>query len=770
MLQIRSSAPANIMAYNAELLASFEKEKKVLERRISELIQIAEIRKTEIEKFKFEVKNLKEQPKEEYDMLRNENRLLKDRLQELGVTVEQFTDTEKLCLLQQQAESLKGASGGDGVSSLRSVDSELGLSVGDLSCITPEHPSSLSLDNSNWDKQSNKSSDAMSEISVACLQDRILQMEETHYSTNEELQATLQELIDLQHSVNELSSENERLADERSVLLESLCAQTEKLENCRLQIEHLKVLLVSESEGAERSENERQLVALIKSAAEEREEFILKQSQLGNALSAYENENRELQDIISALKDKVQILEMKNESYLGDKRVLENQVSEMKETTATDQIEIQRYKTLLDNERSKVTELQQCSKAVDKSDLEELMANTRQEKDKVEEKLTNVQEELAVSQNMVSKLQEQFSSLEEELKVSKNNAKTQVSDLEYKLAQISAEKTELQQEMESLRDHIDQLQLDCDRYLDEKKQHSGMQADMQTDLQKKQEKLMSMENELRLTQMKFQDEQDEWRQFQQDLQTAVVIANDIKTETQEDMESLRSENSMLTKKNHLLIEELTKVHNEAEQLRHLKDRNEIRGRVINNVDRELTALRQGRKLSEPWATTASQSLSVKNLIASIEQQVKTNCTPPLSPSTVASQESSRRNSVDSTYSVGSLKAESPTKSPESRRASMPADGHYKSALKKPTDLGKDSPRVLGSHRHPLTDIIYEKAPPPVTDDAKVSPSGGRVETPDGAKKPLTSILSNKPVLRKNSSKYDPPFHIYFLIIRLDFKL
>ena len=48
--------------------------------------------------------------------------------------------------------------------------------------------------NSNWDRLSNKSSDGMSEVSVACLQDRIIQMEETHYSTSEELQATLQVL------------------------------------------------------------------------------------------------------------------------------------------------------------------------------------------------------------------------------------------------------------------------------------------------------------------------------------------------------------------------------------------------------------------------------------------------------------------------------------------------------------------------------------------------------------------------------------------------
>jgi polyhydroxyalkanoate synthesis regulator phasin len=49
------------MAYNAELLANFEKDKKLLEKRISELIQVTENRKAEIEKYKYEIKRLKEQ-------------------------------------------------------------------------------------------------------------------------------------------------------------------------------------------------------------------------------------------------------------------------------------------------------------------------------------------------------------------------------------------------------------------------------------------------------------------------------------------------------------------------------------------------------------------------------------------------------------------------------------------------------------------------------------------------------------------------------------
>ncbi len=194
--QVRITAPsANIMAYNAELLASFEKEKKALERRISELIQVAENRKTEIEKYKFEVKNLKEQisgestVRDKMEMIQHENQVLKEKLREMGVSVEeQITDSEKLSMLHKGGggsgqrlsdQDARGAAGGGGGAAstagsatpatttakrrkekipdfnshgdpiltsggnLGSIDAELGLSVGDLSCITPEHPSSL---------------------------------------------------------------------------------------------------------------------------------------------------------------------------------------------------------------------------------------------------------------------------------------------------------------------------------------------------------------------------------------------------------------------------------------------------------------------------------------------------------------------------------------------------------------------------------------------------------------------------------------------------
>ncbi len=46
---------------------------------------------------------------------------------------------------------------------------------------------------------------------------------------------------------------------------------------------------------------------------------------------------------------------------------------------------------------------------------------------------------------------------------------------------------------------------------------------------------------------KFKVEKDDWSQFQQDLQTAVVIANEFKMETQEDMENIIKEVHMKTR-------------------------------------------------------------------------------------------------------------------------------------------------------------------------------------------------------------------------------
>ena len=57
--------------------------------------------------------------------------------------------------------------------------------------------------------------------------------------------------------------------------------------------------------------------------------------------------------------------------------------------------------------------------------------------------------------------------------VARNNAKTEVSDLQYRMEKSDKERSDAMQQLETLREHIDQLQQDCDTYLEEKKSYSA---------------------------------------------------------------------------------------------------------------------------------------------------------------------------------------------------------------------------------------------------------------------------------------------------------
>lgn len=59
--------------------------------------------------------------------------------------------------------------------------------------------------------------------------------------------------------------------------------------------------------------------------------------------------------------------------------------------------------------------------------------------------------------------------------------------------------------------------------------------------------------------VRVQEESMEWRQFQADLQTAVVIANDIKSEAQEEIGDLRRRLQEAQEKNEKLSKELDEV-------------------------------------------------------------------------------------------------------------------------------------------------------------------------------------------------------------------
>lgn len=763
----RTSAPADVMAYNAELLANFEKDKKLLEKRISELIQITENRKAEIEKYKYEIKRLKEQIpshdlKDELGFLKKENQMMKDQLKELGYPIEQITDTEKLSKLQRHNNNSskskpEGVDGECGVPKSMSCDSlstdgvrAVAFSIGKDDhiereraasmpasepgifldhCSTPEHPSGFA--DYHWDKASSKSSDALSEISVICLTERILQMEETHYSTNEELQATLQELGDLQHSVNELTEDNEQLTNEKHILLESLCTQTEKLEHCRTQIEQLKALLIS-GNFPERSEREQQLLELLKCAQEEREELLRKQIELSNALHSYANEYREVQDVNDALKDKVQLLEDRNSFFKTEKQAHDLAILELKQSIANEKIEVDHFKTLLENEKAKVKELELCLKTDNQSELEEVLHKTRQEKDKIEEKLANMKEVLLHTQSEMSRVKEICQQKDEDIKLLKNNSRSSVSSLESKLEKLEVEKSENENENESLREHIDQLEQDCEQYLKEKKDYLKELQDLKSKLKETQAQQAMLESEHGELKGKYCEETEEWKQFQKDLQIAVLVANDFRVETQDDMERLQQENAQLKEKCNKHQGELDRYKLEIENMksqRFVEDKitsksilsAELKGKVINTVDKELGSLRA--------RNDRNQIQSVKTLIRSIEEQVKSGCS-----SIHSSTSSSRRNSDANDSPIA---ATSPMNENSCLLNVTSPEVTLRSVLKK-----GDRPPPL---RHSMGCIPFDGPWSPGDVPPKSAPPNSKSDTSPT----ITSILTRPPVRRSS---------------------
>lgn len=204
---------------------------------------------------------LHEASRNELHRLHDENDTLRDHLK--SIVQSPLSDNEKQQIIRDSQRLHSSAPASIALPSSMDVDG--------TPCVTPD-----------WDKQSSSS-----EIAVACLQDKITQMEETHYSTNEELQATLQELADLQSQIIELQSDNERLAEEKDVIFQSLCRQTEKLEDSRTQIGTLQKLLLREpnQQDGVSTEREQKLVELLKNAQEERESLMLKQEELNSELN-----------------------------------------------------------------------------------------------------------------------------------------------------------------------------------------------------------------------------------------------------------------------------------------------------------------------------------------------------------------------------------------------------------------------------------------------------------------------------------------------------
>ncbi|XP_076639484.1 cytospin-A isoform X5 [Colletes latitarsis] len=558
-----------------------------------------------------ELASLKEQHSLELDRLTEENEALRARLRDVAHSP--LSDSEKQQLLLDASRLHNSAPASIAIPQDEGSTPVTTVPQDSAQCITPD-----------WDKHSSSS---VSEVSVACLQDRILQMEETHYSTNEELQATIQELSDLQAQLTELQADNERLTEEKDVLLESLCRQTEKLEDSRSKVDTLQGLLLREEQPQESSkgyntEREQKLVDLLKSAQEERESLLQKQEELTSELKSL----RAAAEVSAAETERltkcVHLLESTVDATNTERKQLDMELAEARQEGANRSIEISRLATLLENARAKIEELEQSRQVESKSEADELLDAARREKDTLETQAAALQEQLARSHCDHDRLRDQYSQLQEEYKVARNNAKSAIDDLEYRLNQLKDERLSVSTELQLVRDSLTELQTQCQRHLEDKRELKAALNEAQRRERDAQTRQYELERALAEEQKLRQEEVAEWEQFQTDLLMTVRVANDFKTEAQSELERVVMENKTQRDKLRALEAQLDKLNKANQKViqqppqRPASTPTDTQQCVLTSVQQEIAARRKAN------ISRQDSRLSVKCLIESIENATK----------------------------------------------------------------------------------------------------------------------------------------------------
>uniref|UniRef100_A0A3B3CRC3 Cytospin-A n=1 Tax=Oryzias melastigma TaxID=30732 RepID=A0A3B3CRC3_ORYME len=610
--------------------------------------------------------------REELNLLKSENRMLKDRLNALGFSLEQRLDgSDKLFnYLSLSPDLAVGGTPSDPGCTGTLTSSVEGSAPGSLEDLLAGHQHGGSAD--NLDSESSEvyqavtsSDDALdapsgassssesecapstersrrgssgnaSEVSVACLTERIHQMEENQHSTAEELQATLQELADLQQITQELNGENERLGEEKVILMDSLCQQSDKLELYGRQIEYLRSLLdehhipyvlEEDIKSGRYLELEQRYGDLAENARFDREQLLGVQQHLSNTLKMAEQDNAEAQEMIGALKERNHQMERIMDSERQDRVAMAAALDEYKAAVSNEQAELNRCRAQLEQERQRVAELYSLHTAGDKNDICQLLEGVRLGKEEAEAKAAKMEAELEQAHMELNRLQETFSKLDREYRDFQQQVQQQMAEQERALEKQRVELQGKETEIADMKETIFELEDEVEQHRALKLHDNLIISDLENSVKKLQDQKHDMEREIKILHRRLREESMEWRQFQADLQTAVVIANDIKSEAQEEIGDLRRRLQEAQEKNEKLGKELEEIKSRKQE--------EERGRVynyMNAVERDLAALRQGMGLSRRSSTSSEPSPTVKTLIKSFDSASQG---PPSSPAAAA---------------------------------------------------------------------------------------------------------------------------------------
>ncbi|KAM5307010.1 cytospin-B isoform 5-T7 [Glossophaga mutica] len=420
----------------------------------------------------------------------------------------------------------------------------------------------------------------VSELSLASLTEKIQKMEENHHSTAEELQATLQELSDQQQMVQELTAENEKLVDEKTVLETSFHQHRERAEQLSQENEKLINLLQERVKNEEPSTQEGKLLELEQKCTEileqgrfEREKLLNIQQQLTCSLRKAEEENQGALETIQHLKEENEKLNGFLELERHNSSVVAKALEECKVTLEGLKIENGSLKSYLESEKQKAVETSPVGQIAEGCAIQEMLKVARAEKDQLELSCTELRQELLKAGGEIKRVSSLLAKVEKDYSYLKEICDHQAEQLSRTSLQLQEKASESDAEIKDMKETIFELEDQVEQHRAVKLHNNQLISELESNVMKLEEQKADLERQLKTLTKQIKEETEEWRRFQADLQTAVVVANDIKCEAQQELRTVKRRLLEEEEKNARLQKELgdiqghsRPVHEESEPL------------------------------------------------------------------------------------------------------------------------------------------------------------------------------------------------------------
>ncbi|KAJ7416433.1 Cytospin-B [Willisornis vidua] len=406
----------------------------------------------------------------------------------------------------------------------------------------------------------------ISDLSVASLTERIQKMEENHHSTAEELQATLQELSDQQQMVQELTTENEKLVEEKALLETSFRQHRDRAEQLSQENEKLMTLLQERSKNEESRAQEGKVLELEQKCAEvlekaqfEREKLLNIQQQLTSSLRSLEREHQDAQQVIKSLREEneklLKLLEVEQQSNSTVTKSLED----CKIALEGLKIENGSLKTQLENEKQKAAEINAMGCTSDNSEVQEMLKVAHAEKAQLEASCTELKQELLKANSELKHIQGLLSKAESECGQLKEVCDRQAEQLSRTSQKLQEKTSENEADIKNLKETIFELEDQVEQHRAIKLHNNQLISDLECKAMKLEEQKQDTERQLKALTKQMKEDAEEWRRFQADLQTAVVVANDIKCEAQQELRVVKRKLQEEEEKSARLQKELDEV-------------------------------------------------------------------------------------------------------------------------------------------------------------------------------------------------------------------